>query len=192
MAKKITPKKIASNILHYSEVCREEDFIACTVEIDERAECSHSGILICYDGEISYFHFTGREVILNNDIPDFLYFKRLDIIDEGLICTFLWHCQKLAKEAKPTFGYVFDGSYYDTEGEYYLKNGKKDITTCVGFCLKTLDGFLKDKYLDISDWNLSSLDSLGKGKDRALEEAKTSGSSIFSKSIFITLSPTKI
>lgn len=168
MAKKITQKTIASNVLKSTEISKEEDFVACTTEIDEKGNCYHSGLLVCFEGELKYFHYTGKKVELIDTLPANLYLKKIDLIDEELICSFLWHCEKLSTEAKPIYGFFFDESYYDSNGDYYLKNAKIDITTCVGFCIKVLTGFLKTPYLETADWNITSLDSLGDKKNRFL------------------------
>jgi hypothetical protein len=168
MAKKITQKTITSNVLNISEISKEEDFVACTTEIDDEGTCYHSGLLICFEGELKYFHYTGKTVELVDTLPKNLYFKKTDLIEEELICSFLWHCEKLSNEANPIYGFFFDESYYDSNGDYYLKNSKYDITTCVGFCLKVLTGFLKTPYLETNDWDVTSLDSLGDKKNRFL------------------------
>lgn len=168
MAKKITQKTITSNVLNISEISKEEDFVACTTEIDDEGTCYHSGLLICFEGELKYFHYTGKTVELVDTLPKNLYFKKTDLIEEELICSFLWHCEKLSNEANPIYGFFFDESYYDSNGDYYLKNSKYDITTCVGFCLKVLTGFLKTPYLETNDWDITSLDSLGDKKNRFL------------------------
>lgn len=168
MAKKITQKTITSNVFNISEISKKEDFVACTTEIDDEGNCYHSGLLICFEGELKYFHYTGRTVELADDLPTNLYFKKIDLIEEELICSFLWHCEKLSTEANPKYGFIFDGSYYDSNGDYYLKNSNYDITTCVGFCLKVLTGFLKTPYLETKDWDIASLESLGDKKDRFL------------------------
>lgn len=151
-----------SKILRFSNIDIEEDFVGVTVEIDEQTGvCKHSGLIICYEQEVYYFHYTGRNVELKQSIPE-LYFKKLDVIDNVLIASFLWHCEKLAKDVNPIYGFVFDKSYYDSNADYYLINAKFDITTCVGFCIKVLEGFLLTEYLKTDDWGISSLESLDK------------------------------
>lgn len=165
MAKLLNHKTILSKIFNISEISTEEDFVACTTEIDDIGECKHSGLLICFENELKYFHFDGA-VKLTDTIPDNLYFKKLDLINEELVCSFLWHCEKLSSEATPMYGWLFDESYYDSNADYYLKGAKYDITTCVGFCIKVLTGFLENHYLQTSDWDFSTLDSLGDIKDK--------------------------
>ena len=40
-----------------------------------------------------------------------------------------------------------------------LINAQHDITTCVGFCIKVIRGFLfnNDEYIRLNDWNINSL-----------------------------------
>jgi hypothetical protein len=165
MAKLLTQKTIKSKVFNISEISTEEDFVACTTEIDDKGDCKHAGLLICFENELKYFHFNGS-VELTDTLPPNLYFKKLDLINDELVCSFLWHCEKLSNEIKPLYSFYFDESYYDNKGEYYLKGAKHDLTTCVGFCIKVLTGFLENRYLEINDWNISTLESLGEIKDK--------------------------
>ncbi|MPT36409.1 MAG: hypothetical protein E2604_15305, partial [Flavobacterium sp.] len=167
MSKKPSKKYIGSNIFTIHDIDTDENFVALTVELDNDLTCKHSGILICIDEKLQYFHYTGISVELTCNIPpDKFYLKKTDVVDDDIIIAFLWHCQKLAEEVSPIYGWYFDESYYDSNGEYYLKNAKKDITTCVGFCIKVLTGFLDGRYLELNDWTIDSIKSLS---DKALD-----------------------
>lgn len=172
---KIDQTIVASNIFNISAINTDEDFIACTSEVDSSGNCVHSGLLICCDKELKYFHYTGKKVELTDNLPDNLYYKKLEIIDDELILSFLFHCEKLSTEINPTYGFVFDDSYYDSNGDYYLINASQDITTCVGFCIKVLNGFLDVKYLETSDWDENTLNSLGNLKAKFLNYLRNQG-----------------
>lgn len=161
MGKKPSKKHIESNILSIADINTEDDFVALTVELNDDKVCQHSGILICYDSELQYFHFDGKNVLLTKELPpQNFYLKVTDVVHEDIIASFLWHCEKLSNEANPIYGWHFDESYYDSKGDYYLKNANADITTCVGFCIKVLTGFEEERYLEINDWDDATLNTL--------------------------------
>lgn len=173
MSKKPTKKYIESNILSVADVSTDEDFVALTVELDDNLVCKHSGILICHDSELQYFHFDSDVVELTKKLPpEKFYLKVTDLVQEEIVASFLWHCEKLSTEVSPTYGWHFDESYYDSKGDYYLKNGKIDLTTCVGFCIKVLTGFNEERYLELTDWDSDSLKSLDSIQDGFLDRYK--------------------
>lgn len=147
----------------------ETDFVAISCEITDEGFCKHSGLIISFDESIYYFHFTGIEVKLQ-DITDTIdafestYLKKLEVIVEQDVVSFLGHCQKLKnKGVKPAYGFVFNDSYYDsTTKQSFLLNAEHDITTCVGFCIKVIRGFIfnNDEYIKLEDWDENSLDSV--------------------------------
>ena len=65
---------------------------------------------------------------------------------------FLAHCKIILKEASPELGYFFDGSYYK-DGKYFSKSNIGEYMTCVGFCVRAIDGYLENKeYFAYTDW----------------------------------------
>lgn len=146
-----------------------EDFVAISSEIDENSVCKHSGLIICVEENIYYYHYTGKEVLLTNitktvNEKESIFIKKLNIIVEEEVISFLGHCEKLKRKGvSPLYGFVFNSSYYNSESkESFLINAEHDITTCVGFCIKIIRGFLynNDEYLKIEDWNINSLDNV--------------------------------
>jgi len=168
MVEKYNLSKIKPEIIDINSCDLSEDFVALSADIDENGTCFHSGLVICYDGELNYFHYTGKEVLLDklNIVTNNynLYLKKLDIISSLDVVSFLGHCEKLlAKGVLPSYGFVFNNSYYDsTTKDSFLTNAVHDITTCVGFCIKVIRGFLfnNTEYILLSDWNISSLNGL--------------------------------
>jgi hypothetical protein len=147
----------------------ETDFVAISCEINDEGFCQHSGLIISYDESIYYLHFTGKEVRLedlSNTAESFesIYIKKLEIIVEDDVVSFLGHCQKLKnKGVNPEYGFVFNDSYYDsTTKQSFLLNAEHDITTCVGFCIKVIRGFIfnNDEYLKLEDWDENSLEAV--------------------------------
>ncbi|NKI31259.1 hypothetical protein [Croceivirga thetidis] len=150
-------------LLSFSSLSNLNDFVAISAAVGKNGRCEHSGLVICFDKQIHYFHFDGRDVLLEEITErtgdyDNLYFKKTKIIHEADVVSFLGHCQKLkARGVKPQYGFVFNGSYYDSKtGENFLVNAEYDITTCVGFCIKVIRGFLynNEEYLKLADWEL--------------------------------------
>ncbi|PKB43024.1 hypothetical protein AX016_1204 [Cellulophaga sp. RHA19] len=158
-----------ANLVSVKDCDFENDFVAISCEINEDGFCKHSGLIISFDTDIYYFHFTGIEVKLENiteniESLESIYVKNLDIIVEDDVVSFLGHCEKLKnKGVKPSYGFVFNDSYYDSNTKQsFLLNAKHDITTCVGFCIKVIRGFIfnNEEYLKLKDWNQNSLESV--------------------------------
>ncbi|MFT6443313.1 MAG: hypothetical protein ACJASM_002873 [Salibacteraceae bacterium] len=161
----VSMESISKELFSVDEIDTSRNFVALGLEVNNLNIGFHSGLIICYEEEVYYFHFTGEEVLmdcLTNDLDSRsnLFFKRLDIVVEMDVVTFYGHCLELQKKGvKPNYGFVFDGSYYDIKTkDYFLVNAKHDITTCVGFCIKVIRGFLikNPEYIKVEDW--SSLD----------------------------------
>jgi hypothetical protein len=170
MEKLLLPFEIELEVILLSEADLSKNFVAIASEIED-GECSHSGLIICFEKQITFFHYTGKTVELKNITSDIsikndTYIKLLNIIVEDEVISFLGHCEKLkTKGIHPQYGFVFNNSYYDsTTKESFLINAEFDITTCVGFCIKVIRGFLfnNDEYLKLDDWNSSSLQSTQK------------------------------
>lgn len=149
-----------------SKVDLSEDFVAVASKINDEGVCTHSGLIICFEKKVLFFHYTGKTVELEDlttkmSSMNETYIKKLNIIVEDDVVSFLGHCEKLkAKGIDPKYGFIFNDSYYDSKTKSsYLINAKYDITTCVGFCIKVIRGFLfnNEEYLKLSDWNVTSL-----------------------------------
>ena len=158
-------EKLKPELLDINTCDLTNDFVAISVEVDENGLCCHSGLVICYEEELSYFHYTAKDVVLEKlDIPltqKAIFLKELNCIHPLEVESFLGHCEKLIEVGdSPVYGFIFNDSYYDsTTKESFLVNTYHDITTCVGFCIKVIRGFLynHDEYLKLSDWNISTL-----------------------------------
>lgn len=139
-----------------------QDFIAIGIELDDEGYGHHSGIFICLNSEMLLYHFNGAEVKIEEleDIEEWFVIKKLDIFEgeDDFILNFKAHCEIICEEAKPEFGFLFDGSYYDSNGIYYTETELHDVTTCVGFCIKIIQGYLNSSsYIDFSGWQNNSL-----------------------------------
>jgi hypothetical protein len=152
---------IDEDLIKLEESDLSNDFVSIACEIDENGVCAHSGLIICFEEQVYYFHYTGRLVLLTQiesslESENPLFIKKIEIIYEDDVVTFLGHCEKLQKiGVHPNYGFVFNDSYYDSNTkESFLINAEHDITTCVGFCIKVIRGFLfnHNEYLKIDDW----------------------------------------
>lgn len=140
----------------------KNDFVSIAVQVDGDGNCYHSALLFGNEGDHYLFHFDSKSVLLESPIPnmdDWYFFKELEFINPLLTSLFLSHCRQIIASAKPFFGFLFDGSYYK-DGKYFTESGISEITTCVGFCLKVLDGFRygTDNYMEVDDWDETSLE----------------------------------
>lgn len=172
MLEKYNLEKLKPELLDLETCDLSNDFVAISVEIDLNGSCYHSGLVICYGEELNYFHFTSKEIVLEKlNIPlsgKSILLKQLNCINTLEVESFLGHCEKLNEIAfSPVYGFIFNDSYYDSNTKNsFLVNAQHDITTCVGFCIKVIRGFLynHDEYLRLSDWDISTL----KGTDQRL------------------------
>lgn len=156
----LTLEKINKNILAVNSQIDDKDFVAVAVFVNDKGEGQHSGLIIGVEEDLYLFHYTGREIELNNSAEEgeWYFFKTLDIIKEEEVLSFLHHCELINENTPtPTYGFVFDGSYF-IDGQYYSESGIKHFTTCVGFCINVIKGFIhnQDDYLNLDDWNVAS------------------------------------
>lgn len=140
-----------------------KNYVAVALYINASGEGQHSGLLINFNNELKLFHFTSREVLIEDfedlDEGKWYYYKSLDIIHPDEVETFLHHCKLIAEKSAPKWALVFDGSYFKN-GVYFTNSGLKEYTTCVGFCINVVKGFLdSDEYINLDDWDSSSTDS---------------------------------
>lgn len=169
MSSKIKLLNINEDLTKLEDCDLSKDFVSISSEIDENGICQHSGLIICFQEQIYYYHYTGKSVILKEITSELsnhssLYVKKIEIIYEDDVVTFLGHCEKLQKiGVQPKYGFIFNDSYYDSNTkDSFLKNANHDITTCVGFCIKVIRGFLFNhkEYIKIDDWENLDLSTL--------------------------------
>lgn len=161
MTDKYSIKKALGELGEISNIDLESDFVAIGSYINSDRFCNHSILIICYNKELKQFHYTGKDVELKNiDINQEIYYKKLDIIHEDEVVAFLGFCEELIKiGVHPAYGFVFNDSFYNPiDKSNFLKNAKHDITTCSGFCIKVIRGYLYNnpEYLFLKDWDYNS------------------------------------
>lgn len=137
-----------------------KNMIAVAVQVDADGICRHSGLVIGVKGKYELFHYTGKEVKLEPlPIGEWYLHKELEILNADESVGFLHHCQMILDSANPQYGFVFDGSYYNAQGHYVSTNPFGEYTTCVGFCINTITGFLfnVERYFQVEDWGAENL-----------------------------------
>jgi hypothetical protein len=162
---RINLNKVEESLLRLNDCDTHEDFIAFCVSVDDVGIATHSGILICYDEKVHFFHFDSTVHLDELDIDNIdnnLYIKKITIFGNEIILAFKAYCEILQLEVSPLYGFVFLNSFYNVDGVYYSDANLPDITTCVGFCINVIRGFLynNDKYIEVGDWNSDTIDSL--------------------------------
>lgn len=161
MAEKYPIKKALKELQKIENINLEENFVAIGSIINEERFCSHSVLIICYNKVLKYFHYSGQNVeLIDVNISQDIYMKKLDIIHEDEVVAFLGFCEELSiVGVHPTYGFIFNDSFYNPyDKTSFLKNAKYDITTCSGFCIKVIRGFLYNnpEYIYLKDWTLES------------------------------------
>ncbi len=159
----INLNNIPEHILKIQDCDLAEDFIAFGIELDENGHGHHSGIFISLNNELVLFHFDAITVKIehSNDLNGWFLLNKLVIFEgeDDFIINFKAHCEIICEESSPEFGFLFDGSYYDINGKYYTETDFSDVTTCVGFCIKVIQGYLNNtKFIDLTGWNINPLD----------------------------------
>ncbi|TVZ47977.1 hypothetical protein [Olleya sp. Hel_I_94] len=175
----LTIEQIDRNLLNIDTDQLKDNFIAIAVQVDSHGIGYHSGLIISVNKEVSLFHYTGKDVMI--DAPpkkgDWVLCKELDIIDEQFSLGFLAHCELIAENSNPTYGFMFENSYWK-EGVYFSEAEVNEITTCVGFCISTISGYLLEDhlYLKLDEWNIDSTESFRQKYssfyDRTLDKMK--------------------
>lgn len=156
----LTLKKIDKKLLAVDSDFEDKDFVSIAVFINDIGECQHSGFIIKLGDDFHLFHYTGEliDIEYNIDNSKWYFFKTLDIIGEDEVLTFLHHCEEVKDNSPtPAYGFVYDGSYF-VDGQYFTETGIQQFTTCVGFCLTIIKGFMHnhDEYLKLDDWDFGS------------------------------------
>jgi hypothetical protein len=157
-------KKIDKDLLSIDDPQLNHNLVAVAVQIDDNGIGRHSGLIIGVDRKYYIFHFTGEEVELKEpEGGKWIFCKELEIINPQFSEAFLAHCEMILEESNPSYGFVFEGSYW-IDGNYFSDKNITEITTCVGFCISTIAGFIynEDQYFKLDDWDSNSVEGFRK------------------------------
>lgn len=152
-----TERQIKNNLSVTKNFPTSGNFVGISVTLNDEGQAHHSGLIIAYNGINYYFHYDKKNVLLKQmdlNLADGVFHKKIEIIDERLIASFLNHCKIIEKTAAPKYGYFYGGSYYEN-GVYHSNQNTPQLMTCVGFCINVLTGFIEEKkYIEFSDWRV--------------------------------------
>jgi hypothetical protein len=161
MVDKYPIKKAIKDLYKIENIDLDENFVAIGSYINDERFCYHSIIIICYIKVLKYFHYSGKSVeLIDADFNCKIYINKLNIIHEDEVVAFLGFCEELCEiGVHPEYGFIFNDSFYKPcDKSSFLKNAKYDITTCSGFCIKVIRGFLYNnpEYVYLKDWTFES------------------------------------
>lgn len=158
---------VFNNLIPLNECENHEDFIAIGIMVNEEGIGYHSGLIICLEEHFYFFHYTGKEVLMDllMTLPTDIYIKKLLIFEPEKVEYIKGFCDILLQEVSPNYGWLFSDSFYNEDGEYYSEDGLPDITTCVGFCINVIRGVLynNEVYIDTSQWDNSTFNEYQQG-----------------------------
>jgi hypothetical protein len=136
------------------------NFVAVAVQLTDKGEALHSGLIVSVNGKCKLFHFNVDDEIHLQEIPKgkWYFHKELSIIKPQESQVFLWRCEMIADSANPKFGFFYDGSYYDEKGTLISKSNSGEYTTCVLFCINVILGFIDaESYILFNDWSIDKI-----------------------------------
>lgn len=161
MVQKYPVKKALKELEKLKNIDCDENFVALGSNVNMDRFCYHSIIIICYNRKLMFFHYSGEKVeLIDAEHTQEIYLKKLDIIHEEEVVAFLGFCEELSLiGVHPKYGFIFNDSFYNPFDKIsFLKKAKYDITTCSGFCIKVIRGYLYNnpEYIFLKDWTLES------------------------------------
>ncbi|WP_285009617.1 hypothetical protein [Pedobacter faecalis] len=154
----ITKEELTNRLRHCDETDLEENMVGAAILINPDGT-QHAAIFLRYNSESKLFHFTGKSVIIEDvsGMEDY-YLKSLDFLPAILLPAFMAQSELILEKAQPEFGYFYEGSLYDTNGDFVSPGASPQYMTCVGFCLNVIKGFLSDQdFFQYEDWDEKSL-----------------------------------
>lgn len=161
---KLTESKISDKLLRFDDHDLEDEFFGIAVFLNSLGNAQHSGLVLCFEGEKLFFHFTSEEVLIDdvtNELTE-IYYKRLELFPDSYLPYIRGHFDLLLETVNPLYGFVFTDSYYNDIGTYISDiENLPDFCTCVGFCMNVIRSLFlnpNSKYIETNDWNSESLD----------------------------------
>lgn len=152
--------EIQDLLIRINEDSSNTDLVGAAVLINFDGYVEHAGIFIRHNEEGTFFHFDGGKVVLEEIDSEELYcFKELIFLDPILVPSFLTQCELIVENAKPEFGYFYEGSLYDGDGNFKSEGSFPEYMTCVGFCLNVIKGFMSEEdFFVYEDWDEDSIE----------------------------------
>jgi hypothetical protein len=163
---KLTVSKISDKLLRFDDHDVDDEFFGIAVWLNDVGNPQHSGLVLCYEGEKLFFHFTSKDVLIENvtEIPTEIYYKKLGLFPDSYLPYIRSHFDLLLETVHPLYGFMFTDSYYDKLGHYISDiQDLPDFCTCVGFCINVIRSLFLNpasKYIEIKDWTSESLEKV--------------------------------
>jgi hypothetical protein len=151
-------QEIEHSLKHCEDVDLPEDMVGAAMLINPDGS-QHAAIFLRYQGDSKLFHFTSKSVIIEDvsGLDDY-YLKNLHFLPAILLPSFLTQCDLILEKAQPKYGYFYEGSLYDENGDFKSPGNSPQYMTCVGFCISVIKGFLSDEeFFEYTDWDESTL-----------------------------------
>lgn len=139
----------------------QSNFVAAAIKYNFiKSYAEHAGLAICLDGELYIYHYTGAKIKLDKLDPEKWFIEsKFDFIEEEEVESFYIHCETIMKDADPTYGFFYNGEYFDSEGKYCAENTRYQFMSCVGFCISVLTGAIEnDNFILHDEWEMSDSD----------------------------------
>lgn len=137
------------------------NFVASAAKFNKSEDkFDHTGIVICCEGDLKVFHFDGHKVSLDDVPGDEWYFdKKLEFVKADEVEAFLSFCERIQEKSNPRYGFIYNGSFFKDDGQYFSEVEDHQFMTCVGFCLNVITGYIENNdYLSYDDWTMIPLE----------------------------------
>jgi hypothetical protein len=163
----VTLEEIREKLTGMAAARGEKNFVAFGVKLHNEVVANHSALILFNEGSFKAFHYNPPAVLLEEieENNDWIILNIFGRIRSELVFAFENFCRVVSDEANPEYGYAFDGSFFDVNGQYKSATGAPQILTCVGICLSVLKGFIVnlDKHsvltnlIKFEDWDGSEV-----------------------------------
>lgn len=152
------------SLVKYNDKSLPDSFVSIATKINKKNIPTHAAIIIRYKNRDFLHHYPGinkPEVIENFNNDDwYIYkiFEQIKVDNESDVGAFLQQCIRICDKSQITYSFIIDNSHYDATANYSSGSGLPELSTCVGFCINTLMGFVfEDSYFELDDWDAADL-----------------------------------
>ncbi|MBF9141059.1 hypothetical protein [Hymenobacter properus] len=165
---KVEESYIIKNLKRFNDESLPNSFVALAAKVNELKQFGHAAILIRLKGRNFLYHYPSFTLpVVEDDFDEhgwyfYKIFSQIRVDDVNEVEGFLDLCRWICGKSNIMYAFFADKSNYNSKGEYISKNGLPELGTCVSFCVNTLSGFMPevDSYLELDDWNSSSLGNM--------------------------------
>jgi hypothetical protein len=168
----MTEQEISEKLVRSNDADLPDNLVGAAVLLTNQGYPQHAGIIIRYKGITKLFHYTGREVLLEDvNAQDWYFHKDLTIIKNILLPSFLAQCELIQENARPMYGYFYSGSLYNNDGTFIDEGHMPEYMTCVGFCINVIQGLMPyTQYFQFDDWDEATINREDDYLDSFLEK----------------------